>query len=181
MPNIHKHFLLVTVIIFLAMPVSGQSLAMTKPPEIKASNITTEEIVKNTATKPVQITKFCPQIEELTKKGDFWVTTDNKWKNFTPSSATKVLNFLGAQWVGIKVGKIICLYQTNEAVAFPLSLEQLISQPIPEPSKLGWSALVDNRKFCKSTNVADCPYLAEPQQDNRNIYKEIEYNPSSGV
>jgi len=181
-----KYFLSITISsIFLATLVCGQSMAMTTKPKTKVNNITNssdvsiEKTTKENAAQTTQITKFCPKVEELTKKDDLWTTLDNKWKNFTPSSATKVLSFLGAQWVGIKFGKIICLYKTNEAVAFPLAVEQLSSQPILEPNQFGWSSLVNNRKFCKSANIADCPYSIEQQKDISNIYKEIEYNPSN--
>lgn len=142
------------------------------------NNTTAVKTKENSTAHPTQSAKFCPQAKELVKKEDIWATADNKWRNFTHSSATKVLSFLGAQWVGIKVGKIICLYKTNEAVAFPLAIEHTSSQPILEPAKFGWSSLVSNRKFCKSVNIADCPYFTEPQKDIINVYKEIEYNPS---
>jgi hypothetical protein len=106
-----------------------------------------------------------------------WITKDRKWENHTPSSATKILNYLGAQWIGIKVGKIICLYQTDEAVSFPMALENTRSLSVVEPRGAAWSALIDNRKFCKSANVADCRFFLEQPKDISNIYKEIEYAP----
>ncbi len=120
---------------------------------------------------------FCPNLTELTKKDLTWTTIDEKWQNYTPSSANKIITFTGAQWIGIKVGKIICLYQTDEAVNFPLALEQTRSQIILEPSGDGWSALINNHKLCKSANPADCPYTIEPPKDTGNIYEEIKYNP----
>ncbi len=119
----------------------------------------------------------CPSVESLQKEGTKWTTVDGKWETYTPSLATKVLNFIGAQWVGIKIGKIICLYQTNEAVSFPIALEQTRSQLILEPNNMAWSALVGNRRFCKSASVADCPYFLEQPKDISNVYKEIEYAP----
>jgi len=138
---------------------------------------TSQNINTGDPTSTAQPAKFCPQPEGLIKDGVKWVTADRKWENYTPSSATKILNFLGAQWVGVKVGKIICLYQTNEAVAFPVALEQTRSLLALEPKNLAWSALVVNRKFCKSASVADCPYFLEAPKDISNIYKEIEYAP----
>lgn len=125
------------------------------------------------------IKQFCPQTEDLIKQETFCTTKDNRWKSYTPSTASKVQSFLGAQWAGIKIGKIICLYQTNEAVTFPLAVEQVSSQSILEPSGGGWSALTKNHRFCKSTSVADCSFSPEPPRDNSNIYKDIEYNPKA--
>lgn len=134
----------------------------------------------NAATSATQPAQFCPQPEMLIKKDVKWTTADNKWENYTPSSATKVLNFIGAQWVGIKVGKIICLYQTDEAVSFPVALEQTRSQLVIEPRSAAWSGLISNRKFCKSASVADCSYFFAAPANVSNVYKEIEYAPNKG-
>ena len=142
-------------------------------------------IKNNTATLPTPVTassqqaQFCPQPEKLIKKDVKWTTEDAKWENYTPSSATKILGFIGAQWAGIKVGTIICLYQTNEAVSFPVALEQTRSQLIVEPKAGGWSSLVGNRRFCKSASVADCVYFIELPKDISNIYEEIKYDPKT--
>jgi hypothetical protein len=153
---IHKYFLLNVVLVF-----STAAMAV-------AANTNAAKL-------------FCPQAEVLIKEKEFWITQDNKWKNYTPSTATRVTSFLGAQWSGIKIGKIICLYQTNEAVGFPLAVEQMSSQAILEPSGDGWSALTGNRRFCKSASIADCSFLPEPQRDTSNIYKDIEYNPKADL
>ena len=150
-----------------------QAMAMTSKPKAPPVIVTT-----TTTVQPKGPIQYCPQSEALVKKDDKWLTKDGKWRSYTPSAATKVSGFLGAQWVGVKVGKIICLYKTNEAVEFPLALEQKHSESILEPSDYGWSALAHNRKFCKSASVADCAYFAQPQYEVKNIYKEIEYNPS---
>jgi len=161
--NIHKYFLLSVILGFFTAAV--------------AANLDNTAAAVNTGVAKL----FCPQVEALNKQKEFWVTQDNKWKNYTPSTATKVTSFLGAQWSGIKIGKIICLYQTNEAVGFPLAVEQMSSQAILEPSGGGWSALTGNRRFCKSASIADCYFFAETQRDNTNIYKDIEYNPKAAL
>lgn len=120
---------------------------------------------------------FCPEPGSLVKDGVKWVSQDRKWETYTPSSATKIVNYIGAQWIGVRVGKIVCLYQTNEAVSFPVALEQTRSLSIVEPKSMAWSALVGNLRFCKSASVADCPFFLEPPKDTSNIYKEIEYAP----
>lgn len=129
----------------------------------------------------VQIKKpqaqFCPNSEDLFKQGVYWATKDGKWRNYTPSSADKIINFIGAQWAGIRIGKVICLYQTNEAVAFPLAVEQVTSQGASEPSGLGWSSSSGNHRFCKSASIADCGFYYEVPKDLGNLYDEIKYNP----
>ncbi|CAL7961997.1 conserved exported hypothetical protein [Gammaproteobacteria bacterium] len=161
--SIYKYFLLSAVLGFFTVAM--------------AANSNNTEVAASTSA----VRLFCPQVETLIKQKEFWITQDNKWKNYTPSTATKVTSFLGAQWSGIKIGKIICLYQTNEAVGFPLAVEQMSSQAILEPSGGGWSALTGNHRFCKSASIADCYFSPEPQRDTSNIYKDIEYNPKAGL
>jgi hypothetical protein len=177
--TIHRYFLLGIVVVFFMISGCKQSkdgFTHSVAPQT-ADNITEpSDMVQGSVIK-----QFCPQTEDLIKQDTFWITKDqrNRWKSYTPSTASKVQGFLGAQWAGIKVGKIICLYQTNEAVTFPLAVEQVSSQSMLEPSGDGWSALTSNHRFCKSTSVADCSFSPEPQRDTSNIYKDIGYNPKA--
>jgi len=168
MTNKWNYFLLSVVAVFI-------TIAGCKPSEEKKPVVS--PVIKVSKPKNTSPPQFCPQAEELVLNGDMWQTENGNWKSFTQSSATKVQGFIGAQWMGIKVGKIICLYHTNEAVAFPLAVEHAINKPILEPSGYGWSALTGNRKFCESASVADCAYFTEAPKDITNIYKEIEYDP----
>ncbi len=118
---------------------------------------------------------YCPAASTLQKKQLIWQTDDQRWQSYTPSTAAKVINFTGAQWVGVKIGKVICLYQTDEAVAFPLALEPTQNRPVIEPSGSGWSALIENRKLCKSANPADCPYQIQDNAPPADLYSEITY------
>jgi hypothetical protein len=120
---------------------------------------------------------YCPGPHVLVKQGLRWVSQDGRWETHTPSSATEILNFIGAQWLGIKVGKIICLYQTNEEVSFPLALEQTRAQAILEPREAGWGPLISNHRLCKSASIADCPYYIEPPREVGDIFEEIRYAP----
>ncbi len=163
--------------VFLVYKFSNRRSAMDKfaaggPVKMKTeavSNVTTDQLT------PIH----CPEPEALVKQELKWTTRDKKWENYTPSSATRVLNFIGAQWLGIKVGKVICLYQTDEEVAFPLALEQTRAQSILEPQGFGWSSLIGSHKLCKSASIADCPYFVEPPRNPSNIYDEIKYAPAA--
>ena len=177
MHNRYKYFLLIGgLVVLFALSGCGQSDEFPDRPSTKRIYGTTANN-NQASSPPSQPVQFCPQAKDLIKKDDVWATSDGRWKNFTHSSASKILSFLGAQWFGIKVGKVICLYQTNEEVAFPLAVEHVKSRQILEPSGYGWSALAKSRKFCKSASVADCAYFAKPKRDLSNIYKDIEYNP----
>ena len=153
----------------------------------KGSKAEARSVLKKTPAKGAVVTDkkqlgpyYCPQVESLVKnkKGTKWIARDGGWTHYTPSSAKKILNFQGAQWIGIKIGKIICLYKTDEAVPFPIALEQTRIQTVLEPRTGGWSALVGNRRFCKSANVVDCPYYVEAPKDVGDVYQEIQYAPT---
>jgi hypothetical protein len=126
---------------------------------------------------------YCPKAEDLVLKktadGIKWATKDDKWQTYTPTLSTKIMGFIGAQWQGIKVGSVICLYNTNEAVPFPAALEQKLSQLVLEPKNIGgWSAHVDGgRGLCISTNIAVCPYYVQETKDIKDFYQEIKYAP----
>lgn len=168
MNAIYKYILLIATASFFVM---WQFVAIAEQQISISPTMPMKEI-----KKPI-IIQACPQPEELINQAGTWITKNGRWKCYTPSTASKVTSFLGAQWAGIKVGKIICLYQTNEAVGFPLAVEQVSSKSILEPSGVGWSASTSDRRYCKSVNVADCSFVEAPERDTSDIYKEIEYNP----
>lgn len=117
---------------------------------------------------------YCPLANELTKEQVHWVV-GNKWFSYGESFAKEVGAFVGAQWIGIKVGKIMCLYQGKEGFDFPIVLEQVKSKIILEPIGPHWSSLVENHKLCKSSNVFDCQFYIKPAEDLGNIYEQIKY------
>lgn len=129
---------------------------------------------------PAQTAKpqYCPLAKELTKQDLIWTVGDT-WKSYSESFVNKIGSFVGAQWVGIRVGKIICLYKGENSFDFPIALEQVKSKIITEPSGAYWSALVNNHKFCQSANVFDCPYYVQIAEDITQIYKAIEYKPQA--
>lgn len=63
--------------------------------------------------------QFCPEPGQLTKEDNQWISKDNRWKSYTPSSANKISSFLGAQWIGIKVGKISVYIKPMKRCRFP--------------------------------------------------------------
>jgi len=131
---------------------------------------------QNTAAATAQTNKprYCPLAKELERQNMSW-EIGKVWKSYGESFVSKIDGFVGAQWVGIKVGKIICLYKGENNNDFPVALEQVKSRIILEPSGTHWSALVNNHKFCKSGNVFDCPYYVQVEVPITHIYKEIEY------
>lgn len=121
---------------------------------------------------------FCPLVKDLRKQGVYWVSGDN-WRSYSESFTNRIGSFIGAQWIGVQVGKIICLYVSDDKnFDFPISLEQIQSSIVIQPNGNSWSALIDNHKICHSTNVVDCPFYVKQEEKIDDIYKAIEYNPS---
>jgi hypothetical protein len=117
---------------------------------------------------------FCPSAKELIKEELFWQAGTN-WKSFTQSFAKEIGGFLGAQWIGVKIGKIICLYYGKEGMDFPIALEQVHSQLILEPKGTSWSTPISGRRICKSNNIFECPFAIEPEEVSKGIYEDIKY------
>lgn len=124
---------------------------------------------------PAEIS-YCPLLTDLVKRDLFWYSKDNSWRSYTQSFSSAITTFVGAQWEGVKLGKVFCLYLGNEQFAFPIALEQLHSRVVLEPNQTNWSAKIDGGyKACKSSNVVDCPFVYQPAPDTSHIYDEIKY------
>lgn len=124
----------------------------------------------------------CPEKGELVKEKGRWHTKDGKWVSHTESTASKVIDFIGTQWIGTaNKGQIICMYSTDEVVAFTLNLEPKNALLAAEPKDLpNWSSLIEDRyRICRSSNVADCPYKAEyiRAKTQKDVMEEIKWQP----
>lgn len=110
---------------------------------------------------------YCPKQTELYKKDQFWYGP-NSWRDYSPSFADHVSNFAGAQWVGVNVGKIICLYKGLEVNDFPIALER--DNLMKKPDGEHWKADPSGYQICKSDNISDCPFSPQEDKANQNIY-----------
>ena len=72
----------------------------------------------------------CPKVNELYQKGLRW-RTDSGWKSYQESFSSNISHFMGAQWKGVGVGNIYCIYQPEDPTEFPIqvTISQLISRP----------------------------------------------------
>ena len=128
-------------------------------------------VLADTAPQP----HSCPDASELVRDGFWWTARNGTWKNFNQSFSQKITSFIGAQWNGVKVGKITCLYSPEGGDNFPVALEEVKTEIALEPKSSNWSALIGSRKLCKSANVADCSYYIEEQLTSGDVYKGIGY------
>jgi hypothetical protein len=155
----------VGILIYAATSAQTLSSAMPQPP--------------TTSANPVEQPKpqYCPLPEKLIRNKDMLWGIDSNWKSFTPSFTEEIGTFTGAQWTGIHVGKIMCLYQGKNSFDFPISLEQRVSKLFFEPAGQNWNLHVEGYIICKSSNVYDCPFFEEKKEtiSPGEAYKSLHY------
>jgi hypothetical protein len=110
---------------------------------------------------------YCPKQTELYKKEMFWYGP-NSWRDYSASFVNTINNFSGAQWVGVNVGKIICLYKGVEENNFPVAIER--DNLMKKPEGEHWKPDPSGYQICTSDNVMDCPFLPQEVKSNENVY-----------
>tara|TARA_B110000459_G_C16624237_1_gene503955 strand:- start:1868 stop:2341 length:474 start_codon:yes stop_codon:yes gene_type:complete len=115
---------------------------------------------------------YCPQVNSLTKYELAWFGKSNliKWKSTEPSLSEDAATFSGAQWDGIQVGSISCVYQSSDVLSFPIVLKN--NHMFKQPHNTNWTADNNDTYICRSNNPKDCPlYPKIEQQVEFNIHK----------
>lgn len=112
-------------------------------------------------------TLYCPKQSELYKEEMFW-HGPNTWRDYSASFVKNINNFAGAQWVGVNVGKIICLYKGLEENNFPIALER--DNLMKKPEGENWKSDASGYKKCKSDSIMDCPFVPQEVKANENVY-----------
>ncbi|MCP8352291.1 T4SS-associated protein EirA [Candidatus Synchoanobacter obligatus] len=131
-----RRFLHIGILIGLSSSAFAWDLFSSPPPKKKVS----EDIVTIRPGPPPtclpkkqqeQTNRYtCPSAKELYRSGMKW-KTDSGWQSFQESFSEGISHFKGAQWKGIGVGRIYCIYQPSDPTEFPvqLTISPLISQP----------------------------------------------------
>lgn len=114
---------------------------------------------------------LCPSVEKLVKdpKHKTWQTKD--WRSYSESFSIHLDSFLGAQWEGVNVGSINCIYGSNEKMSLPVILTYKNLAYSPHGGK--WTQNGKGRIICKSPNQTDCAFLPKIPKKTSNIYDEI--------
>lgn len=149
-----------------------------QPSNITAPNSSAPVNATTAAAANPTHASFCPLAKELTKNGLRW-KVGNSWRSDSDSFIKEIGGFIGAQWVGVKYGTVICLYNGKENIDFPVAIQPIHSTLVLEPTGNQWSGLVKDRKICQSANVYDCSFVIKPPENITDIYKQIEYRPPS--
>lgn len=112
--------------------------------------------------------RFCPKVETLYKKDMLWHAPGG-WRSYGASFVDKVNFFTSTQWIGINIGKIICLYKGQKDSAFPVAIER--DNLVTNPTTGKWGDDLGGYKVCKSTNVGDCPFtMGHVDGQDEDIY-----------
>ncbi|MEC7030844.1 MAG: T4SS-associated protein EirA [Pseudomonadota bacterium] len=132
-----NYILFTSVFWVLITPYSfAWDLFSSPPPKAKPVVIPTQ---KRTEPPPVCLSRkqqslqnrfTCPQANELYQSKMQW-KTDSGWTGYQKSFAKGISHFMGAQWKGVGVGQIYCIYQPDDPSEFPIQLtsETLYSRP----------------------------------------------------
>lgn len=140
-----------------------------------AATTANQGTAETTTTKSL----YCPAIIKLKKIDMFWGAPGG-WRSYSESFVNSIASFSGAQWIGINVGKMVCVYKGKETFEFPVVLQNDTLTPTPEGGK--WvkkaTTAADASGYinCLSNDVLDCPFKFEEQKtDMKNVYKNLNF------
>ena len=119
----------------------------------------------------------CPSINELYRNNLKW-QTDTGWKGYQESFSAKISHFMGAQWKGVGVGNVYCIYQPEDDTEFPIQVT--LSQLISRPNVANWDNAPSNdvlNCISRSNDPCECQfsyYIEEEIEDIDDIIGSIE-------
>ena len=122
---------------------------------------------------------FCPKPSQLVKEGLWW-KADNTWKSYSESFVEEIARFTGAQWIGVEVGTVICLYKGKNDLAFPVALEPIYTLTALAPKGGKWQASERGYKKCLSNDVELCPFYKQKTDQPDDLYAGIKYKKNKG-
>lgn len=118
----------------------------------------------------------CPQPDSLYKDGMRW-KSGNGWKSNQESFSDSIAAFMGAQWNGVGVGTVICIYKPSDTNDFPIQLAN--TALVQEPNTAYWEAKQEGQVIncvSRNENVCDCQfslYTEKAEEDVNEIISSI--------
>ena len=117
-----------------------------------------------TAVNPVNPPNaICPSVDQLVKEGLIWSGPEG-WKSTDDSFIDKIENFMGAQWIGINLGHIVCFYRGTEEYTFPVTLERS-NLLVPKPAGENWGKDQGGYTICSSKDPKKCAFYIEQTKE----------------
>jgi hypothetical protein len=119
----------------------------------------------------------CPAIKDLklNKKTMLW-SADGGWKTYTQSFGTTIQSFRGAQWNGVQLGQIICVYSSKGAFTFPIKL--FYNKQVVDPETASWTKAKTNVYNCLDTRdkCVFSPLISPKDMDPLEQAKQLKYD-----
>jgi hypothetical protein len=158
----------------LAENLTSSPASSAIPMTTQNPNNTVRTITNPDGTQVILQTIFCPLPSQLVKNGLYWATPTGNWKSYSESFDATVTTFVGAQWIGINVGKMVCIYKGNLAMSFPITLQNDTLTQIPTGGN--WGTDQGGFRNCHSTNTTDCPFITRVSAKNmQQIYQSLDF------
>lgn len=142
-----------------AAPTAGQATTPAASSAVASSVVTTKKL-------------YCPPISKLMKKDMFWGAPGG-WRSYSQSFVSTIDSFAGAQWVGINVGKMLCVYKGKQTFEFPVVLQNDALTPTPEGGK--WVVKAGGYNNCLSGDTLDCPFKFEETTTSKDAINELDF------
>jgi len=113
-------------------------------------------------------TFHCPEPDRLKLDNNRkWYVPHSSWKSYDTSFTTKIKRFIGAQWQGVVVGRVMICRYTGKGGDFPVTL-QMTGHLIPEPKG----------QTCKPNDkgVKNCKFkVLVPRKKKGDLFDNIKY------
>lgn len=149
----------------------AQSTSVSTP--VSSTDATTPLEEGRVSATQVRKKLLCPEYIDLKKEGMFWGAPGG-WRSFSQSFVDDIISFVEAQWHGVNVGKMMCVYVGKEKRSFPVVLQN--DRLVKMPAEYKWGGLKEGVVSCKSTNINDCPFFyIERDIDFKKAYDELDF------
>ncbi len=117
--------------------------------------------------------ELCPPVEDLYQNDDLTWSAPGGWKGSNPSFMHSVQHFVGAQWIGVNVGEVLCQYAKEGRPDFPVTLQKQIVTMSPTGGK--WTEDKGGYKDCKSNKIIDCGFEEQVQHESETLYEDLNF------
>jgi hypothetical protein len=109
--------------------------------------------------------QLCPEVHMLSHQNLIWGAPGG-WVSQDRSLTQEIKYFLGAQWQGIRLGKVLCIYGGAGTQDFNVTLYQTTNMIVPTPYGKSWQAPKKNIVNCTPKDQttfqpSDCAFISK--------------------
>jgi hypothetical protein len=160
-----------------AQPTNAAPQTTTTPNPEAATGATPQTTPSTASTDQAgaTVTKniYCPDVKKLKKINMFWGAPGG-WRSYSESFVNVIDGFTGAQWIGVNVGKMLCIYRSKSTFEFPVVIQNDTLTPAPAGDK--WIKQPGGYYNCISGDLLECPFRFEEEKSSEtNVYKELDF------